>query len=99
VTQPRTGREMMPWVPDHGVMKVPADADRRAALAEWLTTPANPYFARVEANRLWAQVMGQGIVEPVDDFRESNPPSNAELLDELGKILRRTNSTGGICCG
>jgi hypothetical protein len=59
------------------------DDDRRRCLAEWLTAADNPYFARSTANRVWAHLMGRGIVEPVDDFREANPPSNAELLDTL----------------
>lgn len=64
----------------------PADTqgkDRRAVLAEWLTKPDNPYFARNLANIIWAHFFGRGIVEPVDDVRVSNPPSNPELLDAL----------------
>ena len=61
--------------------------DRRAALAGWLTSPENPWFARSLANRVWAYFMGPGIVEPVDDFRVSNPPSNAPLLDALAARL------------
>jgi hypothetical protein len=55
----------------------------RTTLAEWLTAPGNPYFARAAVNRLWAQLFGVGLVEPVDDFRADNPPSHPELLDEL----------------
>lgn len=58
-------------------------ADRRELLAAWLTTPDNPFFARAMANQIWFQLFGRGIVEPVDDFRSSNPPSNAALLDAL----------------
>ena len=61
--------------------------DRRVVLAEWLTGPENPYFARSMANRVWAHFMGVGNVDPVDDNRISNPPSNPELFDELGKRL------------
>jgi hypothetical protein len=57
--------------------------DRRAVLAEWLASPENPYFARNLANMIWAHFFGRGIIEPVDDVRISNPPSNGELLDEL----------------
>ena len=85
VMQPRTGKEMKPWAPNRGEMNLPPEADRRAAFVEWLTQPTNAFFARAEANRIWAQVMGQGIVEPIDDFRDSNPPSNVELLDALAK--------------
>ncbi|MFM1556476.1 MAG: DUF1549 and DUF1553 domain-containing protein, partial [Limisphaerales bacterium] len=59
--------------------------DRRIALANWLASPKNPFFAKNMANIVWGHFMGVGIVEPVDDVRISNPPSNPELLDELGK--------------
>jgi len=85
VTQPRTGRTMQPWLPGTGSVDVPADVDRRTVFADWLTKPGNPFFAHVEANRLWSQMLGRGIVEPIDDFRDSNPPSNAELLDALAR--------------
>lgn len=62
--------------------------DRRAILAEWLTAADNPWFARNLANRIWAQYFGRGIVDPVDDVRISNPPSNPALLDALsGKLV------------
>jgi hypothetical protein len=85
VTQPRTGRQMKPWLPLAGETEPPADRDRREILADWLTRPDNPFFAKVEVNRIWSQVMGRGIVEPIDDFRDSNPPSSARLLDALAK--------------
>jgi hypothetical protein len=55
----------------------------RTAYAQWLTSPENPYFARAAVNRLWGQFFGMGIVDPVDDFHDNNPPSDPELLDEL----------------
>ena len=58
---------------------------RREALADWLASDQNPWFARNVANIVWAHFLGVGIVEPVDDMRISNPPSNPELLDELSK--------------
>ncbi len=61
--------------------------DRREVVAEWLTSPDNPFFAKSIANRVWAHFMGIGVVEPVDDIRVSNPASNPELFDELGKRL------------
>lgn len=61
--------------------------DRRDVLAEWITSPDNPFFATSVANRVWAHFMGVGIVEPVDDIRVSNPASNPELFDELGAKL------------
>ena len=59
--------------------------DRRELLADWMTSPNNPYFARTLVNRMWRNFMGRGLVEPVDDFRATNPPTNAPLLDALAK--------------
>ncbi|MGH9672744.1 MAG: DUF1549 and DUF1553 domain-containing protein, partial [Bryobacteraceae bacterium] len=59
--------------------------DLRESLAGWLTAPANPFFARAIVNRLWSYFFGVGIIEPVDDIRGSNPPSNPALLDALAK--------------
>jgi hypothetical protein len=63
------------------------DGDRRRELAGWVTAPENPWFARNLANRVWAHLLGRGLVEPVDDFRETNPPTNPELLDALARNL------------
>ncbi|PAZ05838.1 MAG: cell surface protein [Opitutia bacterium AMD-G1] len=65
--------------------------DRRRVMAEWLASPRNPYFARNIANLVWAHFFGVGIVDPVDDVRVSNPPSNPELLDELAAKLTEYN--------
>jgi hypothetical protein len=62
-----------------------AGKDRRAVLADWLASPDNPYFARNLSNIVWAHFFGRGIIDEVDDVRISNPASNQELLDELGK--------------
>jgi hypothetical protein len=59
------------------------DRDRREVLADWLVGPANRFFARALVNRVWFHLLGRGIVEPVDDFRDSNPPANDALLDAL----------------
>jgi len=61
--------------------------DRREVVAEWLTAPDNPYFAPSIANRIWAHFFGIGIIEPVDEMRISNPPSNPELFEALGEKL------------
>ncbi|MCO8125287.1 DUF1549 and DUF1553 domain-containing protein [Stieleria sp. TO1_6] len=61
--------------------------DRREVVAEWLTSPDNPFFATSIANRVWAHYMGVGLVDQVDDIRVSNPASNPELFDELGAKL------------
>ena len=59
--------------------------DRRKLLADWMTAPQNPFFAKNLSNRMWAHFLGRGIIEPVDDVRLTNPPSNPELLDALAK--------------
>jgi hypothetical protein len=59
------------------------DSDPRNRLASWLTSPKNPYFAKSIVNRYWSYLHGSGIIDPVDDIRASNPPSNPPLLDEL----------------
>jgi len=64
---------------------------RRQYLADWLTSPDNPYFSKNLSNIIWAHFFGRGIVEPVDDVRISNPAVNPELLDELGKRLVKYN--------
>lgn len=61
--------------------------DRRIVLANWLTSPANPAFARNVTNRAWAHFLGRGLIEPVDDVRSTNPPTNPELLDALAQEL------------
>lgn len=61
--------------------------DRRRTLADWVTAPTNPYFAKLMVNRLWARYFGRGLVEPLDDLRETNPPTNPELLDALAQHL------------
>ena len=68
---------------------IPADGeeDPRQKFADWMTSPTNPFFARAVANRYWAHFFGRGIVDPPDDMRVTNPPSNPELLDALAKNL------------
>ena len=83
ITQPRTGQTMKPWLPQEGEIHLPPETDRRRALVRWLRKPENPFLARVEVNRIWSYLMGRGIVDPIDDFRDSNPASNPELLDAL----------------
>ena len=64
---------------------MPGEDDRREKLAEWLHDPDNPLFPQAGVNRLWGHLFGRGIVEPVDDFRASNPPSNEALLEALAQ--------------
>jgi hypothetical protein len=63
------------------------DADRLEKLAAWVARADNPFFARTQANRIWAYLVGRGIVDPIDDFRTSNPPANAALLETLARDL------------
>jgi hypothetical protein len=86
VQHPVGGRVMAPKYLG-GIEPDVVGKDRRAVLAEWLVSADNPFFARNLANRIWAHFMGTGIVEPVDDFRASNPPSNPELLEQLSRKL------------
>ena len=85
ITQPRTKQTMKVHLLLKGDVDVPADQDRRRVFADWLTGVENPFFAKASVNRIWGHLMGRGIVDPVDDFRDSNPPSNAALLDELAR--------------
>lgn len=70
--------------------KPAGEASRRSELAAWLTSPDNPYFARTYVNRLWGYLFGVGIIEPLDDVRAGNPPSNPELLDYLTEEFIRS---------
>jgi hypothetical protein len=83
VANPRTGKVMKPTPLDGQPSDDPLD--RRRALAAWMTAPDNTFFARNLVNRYWGYLMGRGIVEPVDDMRVTNPPSNPELLDALAR--------------
>lgn len=85
VTNLRTGKaaEFKPL--DAPTLKIDTEDDPRQRLAEWLTASSNPFFARAVANRYWAHFFGRGIVDPLDDMRVTNPPSNPELLDALSK--------------
>jgi Protein of unknown function (DUF1553)/Protein of unknown function (DUF1549) len=84
---PRTGETILA----HALGEKPPEklepGDQRTALAEWMTSAKNPFFARNLANRVWAHFLGRGLVEPVDDVRSTNPPTNPELLDALAEEL------------
>jgi hypothetical protein len=83
VRQPRTGQTMKPKALGGPVLDDAPAQDRRVKLAAWLSNAANPFFAKSLVNRIWFHLLGRGIVEPVDDFRDSNPACNDELLDGL----------------
>lgn len=86
VKHPVTGAVMRPKFLGGDTPDIKGET-RREVLARWLTAPDNPYFARNIANIVWAHFLGRGIIEPVDDVRISNPPSNSELLDALADHL------------
>jgi hypothetical protein len=83
---PRTGEPLGPKPPNGPRPKLGDDLDALDDLAGWLTVQNRP-FARNMANRVWFHLMGRGVVEPVDDFRDSNPPSNPTLLETLTSEL------------
>ena len=83
---PKDARVMKPqFLLASSVAPVPDGPQRRDALAEWLTSKDNPFFAKAIANRMWSYFLGKGIIDPVDDIRASNPPSNPSLLEALTK--------------
>jgi hypothetical protein len=83
VQHPKTGQTMTPRGLGGAPVQVPAHLDPRQKLVDWLTAEKNPFFARAVVNRYWAHFFGRGIVEPMDDLRQTNPPSNPKLLDGL----------------
>ena len=92
VRQPRTGQVMKPKALGGPVMEDGADApSRNARLATWLTSAENPFFAKSLSNRIWFHLVGRGVVEPVDDFRDSNPAVNDELLEVLASEFAKSN--------
>jgi hypothetical protein len=87
VKHPVGGKDIAPKFLGGPAPELPKGADRRVALADWLTAPDNPFFARNLANLIWAHFLGRGIVDPIDDVRVSNPALNPELLDALATRL------------
>ena len=82
---PKSGAPLKPTGLGDQPLDIPAEEDPRMDLADWLTKPTNPFFARTLVNRYWKHFFGRGIVDPEDDMRDTNPPSNKELLDGLTK--------------
>ena len=81
----RTRKPAEPKLLGGPAIEVDEDEDPRARLAEWMTSPTNPFFARAMANWTWAQLFGKGIADPPDDLSRSNPPVHPELLDALAR--------------
>jgi len=87
LVQPLTGHPRSPAPLDAEPISIDSPDDRRVVLADWLTSPENRYFSRSITNRVWASYMGVGLVENVDDMRQTNPASNEELLGALAGYL------------
>jgi hypothetical protein len=83
VLHPRLGDPMAPQPLDAEALPLDAPGDRREALADWLESPDNPYFAPAIVNRVWANFFARGLVDPEDDLRATNPPSDGALMDWL----------------
>ncbi len=83
LTHPRTGEAAVPRIPNEKFLD--SDDDGRQAFANWLTDRNNPYFAKAIVNRLWKAMLGRGLVEPSDDFRDTNPATHPVLLDQLAE--------------
>ena len=89
VLQPRTAKPQPPKPLDAPPISFAAAGDRREYLAKWLTSPENPYFSKAIVNRVWANYMGRGLIDAVDDIRLTNPASNEKLLNRLASELVR----------
>jgi hypothetical protein len=87
----RTGQTAKPTFPFSHPDLAPPTATRREQLARWITSKQNPYFARSYANRVWSYLLGVGLIDPVDDIRAGNPPSNPKLLDRLTEEFLKSN--------
>ncbi len=87
VEHPLTKKPVPPKFLGAATPEISEGTDRRAVLAEWIISPENPYFARATVNRFWHEYFDTGIVEPFDDFRSTNMPTNRELLDRLAQYF------------
>jgi hypothetical protein len=89
LTHGRTGLPVAPKTLAGSELTIGPEQDPREILVAWMTESSNPYFAKVMANRVWAEIMGHGFVDPVDDIRATNPASNDALLDHLATDFRQ----------
>ncbi len=87
VKDPRTDKPAAARFLGHDTVNLPSDSDRLLALSEWLASSSNKLFVDTLANRIWYHLLGQGIVDPIDDFRATNPPVNPQLLEALSAEL------------
>lgn len=84
-SNPRSGKTLKPTGLGTPAYEIAADSDPRVKLADWMSDPKNPFFAKSLVNRYWKHFFSRGIVEPEDDMRETNPPANPELLNALSQ--------------
>lgn len=91
VIHARTGKVAPPSFPYQVQCDVPESGTRREQLATWMTDADNPYFAKSFVNRLWGYLLGVGLIEPIDDIRAGNPPTNPELLNHLTEQFIASN--------
>ena len=88
VKHPLTGKALTPKILRGSEVPISEGDDPREKLVDWMVSESNPTFAHVAVNRVWAELFGVGIVDPVDDLRATNPPSNPQLLDQLATHFR-----------
>lgn len=89
VVHPATGEVAIPQIP--GADRLEQPGDHRQAFVNWMVSQDNPYFAKAIVNRVWKQLMGRGLIEPVDDFRATNPATHPELLNRLSQYFIEQN--------
>lgn len=95
---PATGERLQPAGLDGPDLAVPETDDPRDHLVDWMVAPENPFFARSVVNRYWKHFLGRGLVEPEDDLRVTNPPSNPALLDALAAMFVESGyDLKGLC--
>lgn len=88
---PKTGQQVLATGLGSGPAKITKDDDARHALADWMSKPENPFFAKALVNRYWKHFFSRGLVDPEDDMRVTNPASNPELLDALADDFKSSN--------
>jgi hypothetical protein len=91
LNHPRTGVPVAPRFLGTTGPALAAEGDRLGALADWVADPRNPFFARAQANRVWFHLMGRGLVDPLDDFRATNPALSEPLLESLARAFAGDN--------
>jgi len=95
---PNTNKELRPAPLDGEVIDIPAERDPRIDLAQWISSPQNPFFAKMLVNRYWKHFLGRSFVQPEDDMRVTNPPTHPKLLDQLaGSFIESGYDLKTVC--